>query len=82
MFSNDFNVRFTMQGISNDLIVRFTEVGTENVFEQFKLLIQTSSLNQYYDGFERLIGLVICKLPQLIEKFFVANFVGGLKEEN
>lgn len=50
------------------------------MFEQFKLLMHTTNVDQYYDEFEKLKGRMLEKIPQLSEEFFVGNFVGGLED--
>lgn len=47
------------------------------MFEQFKLLKQTAIVNQYYDEYEKCRGLMLCQIPQLTEKYFMDNFIGG-----
>lgn len=66
---------------SKSFVARFGEVGTENVFEQFKMLKETHGINEYCDDYEKYKGRLLDKIPQLTEEFFVGNFVGGLKEE-
>lgn len=48
------------------------------MFEKFKKLQLTKSVEQYYDEFERCRGQLIKNIPSLIPEYFLKNFVGRL----
>lgn len=66
---------------SEAFIARFGELDTDLVFEKFKKLQQTKSVEEYYDDFERCRGQLLKKIPSLTPEYFLENFVGGLQNE-
>ncbi|KAL8123831.1 hypothetical protein AgCh_011723 [Apium graveolens] len=54
---------------------RFGELDTDLVFEKFKKLQQTKSVEEYYDEFERCRGQLLQKIPSLTSEYFLENFV-------
>lgn len=73
--------RVTCLEFSEAFIARFGELDTDLVFEKFKKLQQTKSVEDYYDDFEKCIGQLLKKIPSLIPEYFLVNFVGGLQNE-
>lgn len=61
--------------------IRFGEIDTELVFDKFKRLQQNSSVEEYYDEFEKIRGQILKKIPSLTTDYFLENFVGGLNQE-
>lgn len=66
---------------SEAFIARFEKLETDLVFQKFKKLEQTKSVEKYYDEFERCRGQLLKKIPSLTPKYFLENFVGGLQGE-
>lgn len=64
---------------SEAFVARFGELDTDLVFEKFKKLQQTKSVEEYYDDFERCRGQLLKKIPSLTSEYFLENFVGGLQ---
>ncbi|KAL8121346.1 hypothetical protein AgCh_018182 [Apium graveolens] len=61
-------------------IPRFGELDTNLVFDKFKTLLQTSSVEEYFDDFERSIGQVLKKIPSLTMEY-LEKFIGGLQND-
>lgn len=66
---------------SEAFIGRFGETDTELVFDRFKRLQQKSSVEEYYDNFEKCRGQVLKKIPNLTDEYFLEILVGGLQSE-
>lgn len=66
---------------SEAFVARFGELDTDLVFEKFKKLQQTKSVEEYYDEFEKCRGQLLKKIPGLTTEYFLENFVGGLQGE-
>jgi hypothetical protein len=59
---------------------RFAAETTYELIDTFRHLDQGSSVTAYIDSFEELMGKLTMKDPALIESYFVANFISGLKD--
>lgn len=53
---------------------RFGELETELVFDKFKRLQQTTSVEAYYDEYERCRGQLLSKIPSLTTRVFFREF--------
>lgn len=62
-------------------LARFGDIETDLVFDKFKRLQQTSTVEAYYDEFEKCRGQILKKIPGLTSEYFLENFVGGLQME-
>lgn len=62
-------------------ISRFGELDTELVFDRFKRLQQSTTVEAYYDEFEKCRGQLLDKIPSLTNEYFMENFIGGLQTE-
>lgn len=71
----------TWQQFTEAFMARFGEADTELVFDKFKRLQQTSSVETYYDEFEKCRGQMLKKIPSLTKEYFLENFIGGLQGE-
>ncbi|XP_074379422.1 uncharacterized protein LOC141720727 isoform X1 [Apium graveolens] len=60
---------------------RFEALEEEMLYDSFKQLKQTSTVEHYFDQFEKLMEQLKRKMPTLTEEFFVESFVGGLHKE-
>lgn len=66
--------KLTRNQFSTDFIIKFNKSRAQNVFDQFKLLKQTT-MNNYYDEFKDTKGKLHDKAPSLPEEFFVGSMV-------
>ncbi|XP_027093589.2 uncharacterized protein [Coffea arabica] len=64
-----------------EICSRFKELGEDDVIEKFNKLQQTSSVLAYQEKFEELRALVLAKVPNLSESYYVSCFLSGLKNE-
>lgn len=71
----------TWKQFSDAFTARFGELDTKLVFDKFKRLQQNSSVEDYYDEFEKIKGQVLKKLPGLTFEYYLENFVGGLPND-
>lgn len=71
----------TWQQFTQSFVARFGELDTDMVFDRFKRLQQVSSVESYFDEFEKLRGQLLSKIPSLTEEYFMENFIGGLQTE-
>lgn len=62
-------------------MARFGELDTELVFDRFKRLQQVTTVESYYDEFEKCRGQLLSKIPSLTNEYFPENFIGGLQTE-
>lgn len=62
-------------------ISRFGELDTGLVFDRFKRLQQSTTVEAYYDEFEKCRGQLLNKIPSLTNEYFMENFIGGLQTE-
>lgn len=60
---------------------RLGEIDTEMVFDRVKRLQQLTTVEAYYDEFEKIRGQVLMKIPCLTYDYFLENFIGGLNPE-
>lgn len=76
--------RVTWQQFSEAFIAKFGDIGdidTNLVFDKFKKLQQLTSVEDYYDEFEKCRGQLPKKIPGLTVEYFLENFIGGLQNE-
>lgn len=73
--------RVTWQQFTQAFLARFGELETELVFDKFKKLQQVSTVEQYFDEFEKCRGQLLSKIPSLTSEYFLENFIGGLQIE-
>jgi len=59
---------------------RFNEISIYDAIGQFHNLKQQSSVKEYVEKFEELMGLVKRNNPSLTETYFVSSFTSGLKD--
>ncbi|XP_027174040.1 uncharacterized protein LOC113773608 [Coffea eugenioides] len=64
-----------------ELCRRFRELGEDDAIKEFNKLQQTSSVLAYQERFEELRALVMAKVPNLSESYYVSCFLSGLKNE-
>lgn len=69
---SDFCVQFT---------ARFGALEEELLYDSFKQLRQTSTVEHYFGLFERLMEQLKGRMPSLTEEFFVESFMGGLQKD-
>lgn len=62
-------------------MARFGEIDTELVFDRFKKLQQVTTVEAYFDEFEKCRGQLLMKIPSLTAEYFLENFIGGLQGE-
>ena len=62
-------------------LARFGEADTELVFDKFKKLQQVSTVEAYFDDFEKCRGQLLMKIPGLTNEYFLENFIGGLQND-
>ncbi|XP_026443847.1 uncharacterized protein LOC113344001 [Papaver somniferum] len=73
--------RITCQDLSLHLCARFENPVEENFVGSFNKLVQSSSVDDYYDEFESLKALTLRMNPSLSESYFVMSFLSGLKDD-
>lgn len=73
--------RVTWQQFTQAFLARFGELETELVFDKFKKLQQVSTVESYFDEFEKCRGQLLSKIPSLTPEYFLENFIGGLQSE-
>lgn len=66
--------------ICEQFIARFGVWEQDLVFDNFKQLQQTTTVELYYGQFEKYRAHLMEKMPLLTEEFFVGSFIGGLKK--
>ncbi|KAK2985713.1 hypothetical protein RJ640_002944, partial [Escallonia rubra] len=64
-----------------DLYVRFSLTNGISVMGDFNRLVQTGSVDDYFNRFESMRAQVVQKFDYLDEGYFCASFIGGLKPE-
>lgn len=62
-------------------IARFGAIEEECLFNSFKQLKQTSTVDHYYGQFEKFSEQLKRRIPSLTEEFFLQSFTGGLLKE-
>lgn len=72
-------INVTWNQFSQAFVARFGEVDTELVFDKFKKLQQTTTVEAYFDEFEKCRGQLLMKIPSLTTEYFLENFIGGLQ---
>lgn len=75
------NTTATWSQFSQAFLARFGELDTELVFDRFKRLQQVTTVEAYYDEFEKCRGQLLSKIPSLTNEYFLENFIGGLQTE-
>lgn len=73
--------KVSWQNFSEAFMARFGAVETDLVFDRFKKLQQVTSVEHYYDEFEKCRGQLLRKIPSLTSEYFLENFIGGLQGE-
>lgn len=73
--------KVSWQQFTQAFLARFGELETELVFDKFKKLQQTTTVEAYFDEFEKCRGQLLSKIPSLTQEYFLENFVGGLQGE-
>ena len=73
--------KVTWQQFTQAFLARFGELETELVFDKFKKLQQTTTVEDYFDEFEKSRGQLLSKIPSLTPEYFLENFIGGLQAE-
>ncbi|XP_027120880.2 uncharacterized protein [Coffea arabica] len=63
------------------LCKRFADSICKDVVEEFNKLRQEGSIEEYQEKFEELKPLMLIKIRNLDENYFISNFISGLKEE-
>lgn len=71
----------TWSQFSQAFLARFGELDTELVFDRFKRLQQLTTVEAYYDEFEKCRGQLLSKIPSLTAEYFMENFIGDLQPE-
>lgn len=51
------------------------------MFDKFKKLQQVSTVEAYFDDFEKCRGQLLMKIPSLTTEYFLENFIGGLQND-
>lgn len=64
-----------------DLCVQFEDVAHDSHVDSFNKLSQTTTVEDYFDQFERLKTHMLAHNPNLTENYFVLSFIKGLKKE-
>ncbi|XP_026441777.1 uncharacterized protein LOC113340943 [Papaver somniferum] len=73
--------RITWSDLVLHLCARFENPIEENFVGSFNKLIQSSTVDDYYEEFESLKSLMLNMNPSLTDTYFVMRFLSGLKEE-
>lgn len=73
--------KVSWQHFSQAFLDRFGEVETKLVFDKFKKLQQVSTVEFYFDEFERCRGQLLSKIPSLTQEYFLENLIGSLQSE-
>ncbi|XP_026396109.1 uncharacterized protein LOC113290739 [Papaver somniferum] len=73
--------RITWSYLCLHLCARFENPIEENFVGSFNKLVQSSTVDDYYEDFESLKALILNMNPSLTETYFVMSFLSGLKEE-
>ncbi|KAL8101446.1 hypothetical protein AgCh_033370 [Apium graveolens] len=73
--------RVTWHQFTQAFLARFGEVETELVFDRFKKLQQVTTVEVYFDEFEKCRCQLLSKIPSLTSEYFMENFIGGLQTE-
>ncbi|XP_026444472.1 uncharacterized protein LOC113344718 [Papaver somniferum] len=64
-----------------NLCARFENPAHDNIVGLFNKLVQLTTVEAYFEEFEYLKALLLSVHPQFPETYFIASFIGGLKEE-
>ncbi|XP_026434748.1 uncharacterized protein LOC113332418 [Papaver somniferum] len=70
-----------LEDLASHLCARFENPVEENFVGSFNKLVQSSSVDDYYEEFEMLKTLMLKMNPTLSEEYFVMSFLSGLKDE-
>lgn len=70
-----------MAAITRASLVRFGELKLELIFDKFKRLQEFTTVELYFDEFEKCRRNLLNKIPSLTREYFLENFIGGLKSE-
>jgi hypothetical protein len=62
------------------VLSRFAPYSSHNSLENFPHLKQTTSVSDYIQQFEELMGLMQMDYPRLTEPYFVSSFITGLRD--
>ncbi|XP_026409962.1 uncharacterized protein LOC113305068 [Papaver somniferum] len=73
--------RITWSDLVLHLCSRFENPIEENFMGSFNKIIQSSTVDDYYEEFESLKALILNMNPSLTETYFFMSFLSGLKEE-
>ncbi|XP_026416924.1 uncharacterized protein LOC113312389 [Papaver somniferum] len=69
------------QCFCENLCARFENPAHDNIVGLFNKLVQLTTIEAYFEEFEYLKALLLSVHPQFPETYFIASFIGGLKEE-
>lgn len=61
----------TWHQFTQAFLARFEEVETELVFDRFKKLQQNTTVEVYFDEFEKCRGQLLSKIPSLTLEYFL-----------
>ncbi|XP_026439438.1 uncharacterized protein LOC113341994 [Papaver somniferum] len=61
--------------------IRFENPANDNILGVFSKISQTTTVDDYFEQFENLKGLLFRYYPMLNEHYFVMSFIGGLKDD-
>ncbi|KAK2968692.1 hypothetical protein RJ640_013110 [Escallonia rubra] len=64
-----------------DLYARFSLTNGVNVIGEFNKLVQTGSMDEYFNRFESMRAQVLQEFDYLDENYLCVSFIGGLKPE-
>ncbi|XP_026378323.1 uncharacterized protein LOC113272740 [Papaver somniferum] len=67
--------------VKHDLCARFEDVAQDNYVGSVNKLVQTFTVEDYYDLWEHYKSFMIANNPYLPESFYTLSFISGLKEE-
>ncbi|KAF9606470.1 hypothetical protein IFM89_025444 [Coptis chinensis] len=67
--------------LTEQIYKRFEEVGQDNYVGNFNKLVQTDTIEEYYECFETLKAIMVSKNKELTEENFVLSFLSGLEDE-
>ncbi|XP_026399321.1 uncharacterized protein LOC113295181 [Papaver somniferum] len=65
----------------DNVCARFENPANDNIVGLFNKLTQLTTVEAYFEEFEYLKALLLSVHPHFPESYFIASFIGGLKEE-
>ncbi|KAK2988870.1 hypothetical protein RJ640_018308 [Escallonia rubra] len=73
--------RVRWEQFTKDLYARFSLTNGVSVMGSFNRLVQTGSIEEYFNQFEEMRAQVVQEFAYLDETYFCMSFIGGLKPE-